>query len=143
MKYRKIINYKYELSEDFTTFLPEFIDKNYYFVHPFFSLDNAKLSINKYYAWDGVSGPTIDTKNTFVAGLVHDVLYQSIRLNLLPKSEKKLVDKIFKRMLIENGMSKFRATYFYWAVKWFGKNSTKKKKGGEEAERIEIIEEKN
>jgi hypothetical protein len=34
------------------------------------------LTVKKSYAWDGPSGPTIDTKNFMRGSLVHDALYQ-------------------------------------------------------------------
>ena len=37
------------------------------------------MIVEKDYAWDGPSGPTIDTSNSMRASLVHDVLYQAMR----------------------------------------------------------------
>jgi hypothetical protein len=137
MKYTKITSYKYELHEDLSVQLPELV--KYSFYHEYFSMAEGLIFIRKGYAWDGVSGPTIDTKNTFVAGLVHDALYQAIRGKFLPPSEKKTADKIFRRLLRENGMSWFRAQYFYLGVKWFGKSHIKAKNGGEEMEQVFTI----
>lgn len=137
MKYTKITSYKYELYEDLTVNLPELV--KYSFYHGYFNMVEGRLTICKGYAWDGVSGPTIDTKNTFVAGVVHDALYQAIREKFLPPIEKKSADKIFRRLLRENRMSWFRSQYFYLGVKWFGKSHIKAKHDGEEMERVFTI----
>jgi hypothetical protein len=134
MKYTKITSYKYELHEDISVPVPELSE--YYFYDEYFSIRCGVIFIYKGYAWDGVSGPTIDTKNTFVAGLVHDALYQAIRTKHLPKSEKITADKIFRRLLREHGMSWFRSQYFYLGVKWFGKSHIRPKKGGEDMEKV-------
>lgn len=132
MKYKKITSYKYELYEDLTVAIPELSE--YEFTHGYFELSQGLLLIRKGYAWDGVSGPTFDTKNTFVGGIVHDALYQSIREKFLPSTKKSTADKILRRLLREHGMSWFRSQYFYLGVKWFGKPSIKSKKHGEEQE---------
>jgi hypothetical protein len=134
MKYIKILSYKYELYKNMIEKVPELKGKS--FSHEYFVLKGGKLTIKGGYAWDGCRGPTIDTKNTFIAGIVHDVLYQSIRKGFLPIEDKQIVDKIFYRLLRENGMSWLRANYFYLGVKWFGGSSLKPKKDGEEQERI-------
>ena len=43
----------------------------------------GKLTIKRGYAWDGPSGPTIDTKTFMRGSLVHDALYQLMRLKVL------------------------------------------------------------
>ena len=83
-------------------------------------LDNGALMLFKGYAWDGCSGPTIDDDTNMKAGLVHDALYQLIRLGELPQSERKKVDELFYRILRENGMSWLRAKLYYRAVRMFG-----------------------
>ena len=40
---------------------------------------DGMLAIMDGYAWDGPSGPTIDTKNFMRGSLVHDALYQLMR----------------------------------------------------------------
>lgn len=109
--YRKLRRYKYQLVEAFTYdigFEGHDID------HPYLKLDGeGKLTIAKYYAWDGASGPTIDTLNSMRASLVHDALYQLLRLELLPQELVKPADQLFRRMLRQDGMSAFRAWYWY------------------------------
>ncbi len=50
----------------------------------------GKLRIRYGYAWDGPSGPTWDTLNSMRGSLVHDVLYQLMRLELLDRKWKKI-----------------------------------------------------
>ena len=123
MKYQKIKNYKYKLAEPV---IMETGIKNNGYSHYFFSLDQEGcLVIHTGYLWDGVSGPTIDTQNTMLAGLVHDALYQAIRLGRLHHDFKDDVDKLFYKLLITSGVSKIRAGYYYKAVQLFGHSSCK------------------
>jgi len=79
------------------------------------------LWVDKRYAWDGPSGPTIDTENFMRGSLVHDALYQLIKEGYLDKKVWRLyADKILRKICLEDGMSKFRAWYVYHSVRWFG-----------------------
>ena len=49
------------------------------------------LIIKRSYAWDGPSGPTIDTKNFMRGSLVHDALYQLMRHEHLSSDEWRAV----------------------------------------------------
>lgn len=77
------------------------------------------------YAWDGVSGPTYDSLNTMITGLVHDVGYQLIRLGLIDSSYKEYFDNLLKVIGIEDGMMEFRASYYKFAVEKFGDFATR------------------
>ena len=85
----------------------------------------SRLHIEAGYAWDGASGPTVDTKATMYPALIHDALYQLIRLGILPPGSRKEADKLFRRLLKEYGMTFFRRWYFYQAVRWFGAASAR------------------
>ena len=122
--------YKYELLEDYEIFL-NFRPKNE-IMNDFYSFLPNKLEailyIKKGYRWDGASGPTVDTHNTIRASCVHDVLYQMIRRKELPIESKSLADEALRRIMLEDssqtGISglwgRFRAGYFFYAVKLFG-----------------------
>ena len=72
------------------------------------------------YAWDGPSGPTIDTDNSMRASLIHDVLYQAIRENGLTCEFRRRADLEFRRILKSDGMS-FPRRWIWWsAVRLFG-----------------------
>ena len=55
-----------------------------------------RILVEDGYAWDGASGPTVDTRGSFEAALVHDVLYQCMRLGYVTPDEKtrKAVDSL-------------------------------------------------
>jgi len=111
--------YKYQLAETYSveTYLRPYIESGNKFV----SIDTqGVLTIKEGYAWDGASGPAIDT-NTFLRGsLVHDALYQLIGLGVLPPNQKQYADLMLKDIILEDGMSPLRAWWVHKAVKHFG-----------------------
>ena len=122
MKYSKY-KYKFKVEENFSIELPFKIPD---FVHPYASLKDGILSVKRGYAWDGASGPIINTRDTLVASLVHDVLYQAMRLNLIKSSKENrtIADKNFFEILKMNGVNSIRRKVWYFAVRLFGKKST-------------------
>ena len=74
------------------------------------------LTIHKGYAWDGASGPTFDTKNSMRGSLVHDSLYQLMRMGLLDRKWREQADRELERICVEDGMSKIRARIWYCVV---------------------------
>ncbi len=89
---------------------------------------NGYIEIAAGYSWDGPSGPTIDTHDFMRGSLVHDAFYQLIREGELPLQYRFIADKLLLRHCLEDGMSKFRATYVYCAVHLFGWIAVKKYK---------------
>ena len=96
------------------------INENECRVSAYFVLTRTGIQVSAGYSWDGASGPTIDSDNSIRAGLVHDVLYQAIREGRLPESYRKRADKIFRRILKEDGMTWVRRWAWYLAVRAFG-----------------------
>jgi hypothetical protein len=130
--YRKLKRYKYQLMGLYKlqTGIKEYTVKTDYL-----QLDaDGLLQISKGYAWDGPSGPTIDTLDFMRGSLVHDALYQLIRLKKLPFRYKAYADLLLKKMCLEDGMPNFRANYVYQAVKLFGGPSAKP--GSEKPDKI-------
>ena len=123
MKYSKY-KYKFKVEENFSIELPIKIPD---FEHPYASSKEGVLSIKRGYAWDGASGPIINTQDTLVASLVHDVLYQAMRLNLIKSNSenKRIADKNFFEILKMHGVNSIRRKVWYFAVRLFGKKSTK------------------
>jgi hypothetical protein len=119
MKYRKLRRYKYQLMEDYI-FNTVIITGAYAKTDFILLTTKGHLHIKKYYAWDGPSGPTINTKSFMRGSLVHDALYQLIRLNLLSKDWKPHADFLLHKICLEDGMLPFRAKYVYQAVTYFG-----------------------
>lgn len=87
--------------------------------------ENGSLYIADGYAWDGASGPALDTKNIMRASLVHDALYQLIREGALPTSYRKAADQELYRICREDGMWWIRTQWVYWTVRLFGKIALK------------------
>ena len=118
--YRKLPKYKYQLVADCVT--PIAISGLDLSHSDFIALTKGgTLTVKNKYAWDGPSGPTIDTKTFMRGSLVHDALYQLMRLGALDRSEyRKTADRELRRICIEDGMWRFRAWYVYWGVRMFG-----------------------
>ncbi len=117
-KYKVIVMYEIQLN-----IIPEKNIEGSYFK----LTTDGILSIKARYCWDGASGPTIDTKNVIRASCVHDVLYQMMREKQLSLEYKDIADRELQRIMMEdsdnNIFNKFRAWYYYWAVKNFGSSA--------------------
>ena len=118
VRYKK--GYKYQLSSTF-------VQQTKVRVHTDIDTEYIKLdtkgviTILKGYAWDGASGPTIDTPDCIRGSLVHDALYQLMRMGKVHKIYRNLADLELKRLCIEDGMNKLKAHTWYLAVKLFAK----------------------
>ena len=122
--------YKYQLGEDFVYELPAGISLKWSMIgidEPFYEVQDHNLTVKHGYAWDGPSGPSIDTPNWMRASLVHDVLYQAISEGNLSMHDRKIADKIMYMICRQDGMSVLRALLSYWAVRLFGKAAAKEK----------------
>ncbi len=115
--------YKYQLEKDFVINIGLI---GFYFNTPFIDLDSdGRLLIKKGYAWDGPSGPALDTKDFMRGALVHDALYQLMRDHGLDRKHRSTADSIMKDLCLTDGMSKVRAYYTYLGVRLFGGPSSK------------------
>ncbi len=130
MQYRELKSYKYELmaAEVIYVVLPDVILTNNA-IYPYIKLRYGLLTVEKYYCWDGSSVPLKkytpkwlwdSDKYCKTASLFHDALCQLMRENLLDKKYKSYIDRVYKIMLIENGMSKWQANLRYLALRKFG-----------------------
>lgn len=82
---------------------------------------DGSLTLYKGYAWDGPSGPTLDTLNFMRGSLVHDALYQLMRDGHLEREPHRAqADRILRRICLEDGMWSLRAWWVYQAVRLFG-----------------------
>ena len=115
IKYRE--GYKYQLAETYMVYigivLPRPVDTEWLI------LENGWLTIKRGYAWDGPSGPTIDTPDSMRAALIHDALYQLMRLGLLDISYRPQVDDLLHEICVEDGMVHIRAELWEEAVSHF------------------------
>jgi hypothetical protein len=119
MFYRKRRKYKYSLVKDETYETGFKLDglKNLGLLR---LTKTGKLTIKNSYAWDGASGPAIDTRNFMRGSLIHDALYQFIREGILNNSDRKRCDEILRDICLEDGMSKIRAWWVYRGVRTGG-----------------------
>ena len=88
-------------------------------------MQDGELRIFAGYVWDGPSGPTIDTPDFMRASLVHDALYQLIRLGFVDDDQRICADKLMRKQCLKDGMSRIRAWWVYWAVRRFGSKAAK------------------
>jgi hypothetical protein len=124
-KYQLCAPYEYQLPTYFPPVAEE-IDTDFIFL----GQDNL-LILEKGYACDGPSGPTIDTKNFMRGAFIHDCLYQLCREGYLEKNiYRPIADRILYDVIREDGMSWLRATYIYYGVRWcavlFARKGTEK-----------------
>lgn len=112
--------YKYQLTSDYSVWTS--IVQASKIDTQFITLEsNGWITIKSGYAWDGPSGPTIDTKNFMRGSLVHDALYQLMRDQLLdPKTWRDPADRELQKICIEDGMSTLRAWWVYEGVRLGG-----------------------
>lgn len=117
--------YKYQLVDPY--WIQTDIMGAEYRVDGYISLrENGLLYIYRAYAWDGPSGPTMDTKNSIRASLVHDALYQLMGEYPELLKWRLYADSLLYNMLIEDGMWRIRAWLWKKAVNWFGEGSARK-----------------
>ncbi len=120
LKYKK--GYKYQLQNDLH--IQTGIEHPLLINTRFIDLDlEGNLLIKQDYCWDGPSGPTIDTENFMRGSLVHDALYQLMRMNLLPLRWRDHCDQLLRQICIEDGMSWIRAWWVYRALYRFGEDA--------------------
>ena len=114
-------DYKYQLAYDYSIRIS--IKPKYNIDTDFISLDiHGNLLVKKGYAWDGPSGPVIDTEENMRASLVHDALYQLMRNKyLVTRTHRKAADQFFKDICKEDGVSNWWASVYYKALRKYGK----------------------
>ena len=119
--FRRLHGWKYQVMDEFVC--PTGI-AGCTTITPYLELrDDGQLAIHKGYAWDGPSGPTIDTLTFMRGSLVHDALYQLIRLGDIPSDHRRHADRLLRDICRKDGMSPLRAWYVYIAVRLCGRSS--------------------
>lgn len=124
--YRDLTPYKYSLLELYTHHTNLRPEKSVVSRMGYAKLNRqGVLTLKKGYAWDGPSGPAIDSKDFMRGSLVHDAIYQLMREKLLPQRMRKQADEILWMICLEDGMPKMRANYVYHAVRAFGASTAR------------------
>ena len=122
IRYRS--EYKHQLASDYKITTP--ILPKEPIVTEFIELDTrGELTVKRAYAWDGPSGPVVDTPENIRASLVHDALYQLMRIDeLKARTYRKTADQLFRDICKEDGVSSWRANVYYEVLRSFGKPAT-------------------
>jgi hypothetical protein len=129
IKYRS--GYKYQLAEDYH--IKTSIKPNKDIDTQFISLDiDGSLVVKSGYAWDGTSGPVIDTDSNLRASLVHDAFYQLMRMRKISRKKyKDKADRLFRAMCKKDGVLPKIADIYYEALKKLGNPATDPKNAKE------------
>jgi len=95
--------------------------------HRFITLHaDGRMELKAGYAWDGPSGPTLDTPNFMRGSLVHDAFYQLMRERHLDyKVYRKPADVLIRRMCRKDGMSRARAWWVYRGLRLMGEKAAR------------------
>jgi len=122
IRYRS--GYKYQLALD--DLLAVNIKPEIDIAAKFIKLDTqGRLTIFDGYAWDGPSGPVIDTRENMRASLGHDALCQPMCLQFLSaKKYEDLADRFFKKLCILDGVPHPTAEAYYLGLERGGEPTT-------------------
>ena len=119
MKYRD--GYKNVIFEDIEFDVPIFPPRDITSEYVDLTMDGV-LRVKRNFAFDGPSGPTFEKlfpwwyRNTITPATAHDALYSLMRDGFLSGANRKKADQVLRDMMIERGVSKLRANFWYRAV---------------------------
>ena len=126
IEYRKIQQYKYQLTNTATIFTPI---KGQTVSHEYFALwETGQLFGFRTYCWDGSSW-SLDNKS-IRASLFHDIGYQMIRDGLLGMEYRETFDRLYRDVCIEDGLWEWHANLRYFMLRKFAKGAAKGKDKG-------------
>ena len=126
IRFRSLRRYKYQLRRAYTVDTPIRLPSSVATHGGFVCMTaDGGLTMAAGYAWDGPSGPTVDTPSFMRGSLVHDGLYQLIREGLIGMEHRKAADQLLREHCRQDGMGRLRAAYVYRAVRWFGAKHAK------------------
>lgn len=117
--------YKYQLHQEYSTKISLKPRDNIASIGDYVTLSkDGEIKIKKGYAWDGPSGPAIDTLNFMRGSLIHDALYQLMREGkLVIATHRNSADRLLQTMCKDDGMSSIVAWCVYQVVSKFGKSA--------------------
>lgn len=117
MKYRDGYRYQLAIAESFNTDIRVPANINTEFI---VLSTEGMLIIKAGYAWDGPSGPTVDTQSFMRGSLAHDALYQLMRMERLDIKWRIHADKELVKICKVDGMWGFRRWYVERELRKFG-----------------------
>lgn len=115
-KIRYKAGYKYQLAEDYAA-ETGIIPPAPVLTHFIALSAEGRLAVKADYAWDGPSGPTIDTANFMRGSLEHDALYQLMREGHLSPDYRAKADMRLWTVCLEDGMNAIRAWWVFRGVR--------------------------
>ena len=127
IRFRKIHRYKYQLMDSYAhqtniTGQSGEVTDGWVVMN-----DDGLLMVKRGYAWNGLSGPTIDTNNSMRGSLVHDALYQLMREGILSRDQRSAADDLLRQICIADGMASLRAGWIYLAVRSCGREHARRR----------------
>lgn len=123
--YRELHRYKYQIRYDVKYLTGIQPDKT--FSKQFIEMDEfGELTIKAGYAWDGASGGMPDNESNMRGSLIHDALYQAMRLGLLDyRRHRELADALFREICLDDGMAPWLANLAYDLLQKHGEKNAK------------------
>lgn len=116
IQYRE--GYKYQLAGPYHIQVPVFPDEHIDTEFLILSV-SGDLSFRAGYAWDGPSGPALDTPSAMRGSLIHDALYQLMRQETIGPQWRDEADAVYRRLCLEDGMSVLRGWWHFKGVRLF------------------------
>ena len=115
---------RYQIAHDAFFVLPEMEGMHERVVLRELRFERDCLTVKMGYAWNGPSGPVMNTSSFMRASLVHDALYDLIREGKFTAHGAEYwrlrADRVLFRLGIEDGMWRVRAWWTYLGVRAFG-----------------------
>ena len=127
MQYRSLRKWKYELLEGMECEVdihPDVVAGNQYI-----TLEYGILFVLPRYAWDGPSGPTIDTPTNMRASLFHDALCQGMAEDLLDRMYREYADELLRIHMLEDQIKDANGLLVIYGTGGMVLYQAKKKKG--------------
>jgi hypothetical protein len=107
--------YKFQVTHPYTIMTPF---RGYSWNTDFYQMKkNGEFTIKALYAWDGPSGPALDTKDSMISSLLHDALCQAMNEGLLPRECHEAVDTFFRVVNRRAHMFSLRRWWFHAGVR--------------------------
>ena len=134
IKFRK--GYEYQLAENYERIVsihlaPRYADIEEEFIALRRNDETLQgvLQITSGYAWDGTSGLAFDTKNFMEGSLIHDAIYQLIRMKRLPfdNATRIAADDEIILSCKEHGISWVRRRWVWRGLRVFAKSAANPK----------------
>lgn len=120
IRYRSLKTYKYMLLETYSTYVGIFPPGPPIYTDYLELSREGVMKIRAGYAWDGPSGPAIDTPAFMRGSLLHDAGYQIIRRGLLSKDFRPAFDRLLRDTCLLDGMNPIRAAWVFASVRSMG-----------------------